>query len=660
LNFSRNKARAAQQSKLCNRRVTTGAGEIPSRPVEKPSFSNGYAKRFLDDPEKLVRLPAGGRCRQEALTSYRNSNMNNEKQYRFSQIPEIVMLCVALLVVFTTGLFSYSNIRDLQDAEEKLRVNRELRQQSANLLSAVKDAETGERGFLLTGRERYLEPYNKAISTIPELLARLRTLYASSPEQAASLARLERLTLAKLAELDESIRLRRSGREGEVRMILDSDQGKTLMDEVRVMGEDFGHAAEDRLVSFVAAENASATRLRSVSLLGSVILFVFLIISARVIRNGMAQRELLYKESDAAKSLLMTTLTSIADAVIATNAEARITFINPVAEELTGWRKEEALGRHITEVFPIVNETTQMKVGNPLETALAKGVAVELVRHTNLISRMGTQLPIDDSAAPLRDKHGSLVGAVLVFRDISARRHSERRLEDAVDALQRSNEELQQFVNGAAHDLRSPLAVIRNMTQLASLKFAEKLGDEGVALLAHIDKGVTRMTRFLDDLLSFAHASHFDASTAPLLSLDGVLAETLSNLSPEILESGATVTSDPLPEVRANTTHMTQLFQNLIGNALKYRSVQPCIHVSARQENRQWVVSVSDNGIGFDAAHAKRIFRPFQRLHGEKYPGSGIGLATCQKVVEGYGGIIWVESEPGQGSRFFFTLPITE
>jgi signal transduction histidine kinase len=105
---------------------------------------------------------------------------------------------------------------------------------------------------------------------------------------------------------------------------------------------------------------------------------------------------------------------------------------------------------------------------------------------------------------------------------------------------------------------------------------------------------------------------------------------------------------------------MVQLFQNLIGNALKYRSSQPFIHVSARQDNGQWVVSVADNGIGLDPAYAKRIFRPFQRLHGEKYPGTGIGLATCQKVVEGYGGLIWVESEPGQGSRFFFTLPIAE
>ncbi|HEX7234764.1 MAG TPA: CHASE3 domain-containing protein, partial [Nitrosospira sp.] len=411
--------------------------------------------------------------------------MTDKKQYKFSRIPEIVMLGISLLIVCTTALFSYLNIRNLENSEEQLAVNRELRQQSANLLSALKDAETGQRGFLLTGRERYLDPYDKAVSLIPELLARLDALNASGSGQAVDLVRLERLTSAKLAELEYSIRLRRSGREGEVRMLLGSDEGKTLMDEIRVICEGLAQTAEARLASSVAAQNASTAQLRNVSMLGSAILLVFLIISARIIRNGMMQRELLYKESDSAKNLLMTTLTSIADAVIATDEQGRVTFINPVAQELTGWGKEEALGRHITEVFPIVNETPQVKVDNPLEKALADGVAVGLANHTNLISRRGNQLPIDDSAAPLKDMHGNLVGAVLVFRDISERRHSERRLEDAVAALQRSNEELQQFVNGAAHDLRSPLAVIRNTAQLVSLKFEERLGDEGAELLAN-------------------------------------------------------------------------------------------------------------------------------------------------------------------------------
>ena len=139
--------------------------------------------------------------------------MTDKKQYKFSRIPEIAMLGISLLIVCTTALFSYLNIRNLENSEEQLAVNRELRQQSANLLSALKDAETGQRGFLLTGRERYLDPYDKAVSLIPELLARLDALNASGSGQAVDLVRLERLTSAKLAELEYSIRLRRSGRE---------------------------------------------------------------------------------------------------------------------------------------------------------------------------------------------------------------------------------------------------------------------------------------------------------------------------------------------------------------------------------------------------------------------------------------------------------------
>jgi signal transduction histidine kinase len=237
-------------------------------------------------------------------------------------------------------------------------------------------------------------------------------------------------------------------------------------------------------------------------------------------------------------------------------------------------------------------------VDNPLEKALGEGVAVGLANPTNLISKGGIRFPIDDSAAPLKNEHGKLIGAVLVFRDISPRRRFERQLEEAVSALQRSNRELQQFVNGAAHDLRSPLNVIRNMTQLLSLKFSEKLDHEDKELIGYIAKAVTRMTHFLEDLLAFAHASHFEAYSAALLPLNAVLTETLHILNDEIVQSGGEITADSLPEVKANETHMVQLFQNLISNALKYRNARPRIHISAKQENGQWVFSITDNGIG--------------------------------------------------------------
>lgn len=244
--------------------------------------------------------------------------MKIEKQYRVSRLPEIVMLCISLLVICTIALFSYWNIHFMEAASEQRSISREMRYQSMRLLSMLVDAETGQRGFLLTGKEQYLEPYNHAVLEIPRSLELLKSLNTSSRDHGLDLRRLEQLTSAKLVELSDSIELHRSGKSSEVRSILDSDRGKSLMDQIRMICNGIEEAAQNDLISFVTAQNDSTTRLRAVSMLGSSVLFVFLIISAVVISRGMVRRESLYKESEIAKKLLKTTLAGIADGVIAT------------------------------------------------------------------------------------------------------------------------------------------------------------------------------------------------------------------------------------------------------------------------------------------------------------------------------------------------------
>jgi PAS domain S-box-containing protein len=569
---------------------------------------------------------------------------------------EMAMLGFSLAIICTIALFSYWNFQVIRNAEGQRNSSREIRHESLTLLSLLKDAETGQRGFLLTGKERYLEPYNIALLEIPKTLERLEALLDASSSHAQDLTRLKSLTGDKLNELETSLQLRREGKEAEVLALLDSDEGQRLLDEIRTISHQIEQNAQDQLGSSVIAQNESTSELRVVSLLGSALLFTFLVISAVVIFKGMKRRAFLHRESERAKNLLQTTLAGIADGVIATDAAGRINFINHCAQQLTGWNPEDAKGRPISEVFVIVNESTQDKVDNPLEKALAERMPMGLANHTNLISKDGTQSPIDDSTAPLFDEREQLIGGVLVFRDISRRRRSEQQLQEAAATLQRANEELQQFVNAAAHDLRSPLNTINGMAQVLSLQYKSQLGEKGDKILTHITRGVTRMAQLLDDLLAFAYASHFEHD-GTLVPLDDVLAETLDNLRAEIERSSAIITSAPLPIVAARKTHMVQLFQNLIGNALKYRDGEPHIHVSADRANGEWAISVIDNGIGIDPAYSKQIFKPFSRLHAEEFPGTGIGLATCQKIVEGYGGRIWVESEPGRGSRFSFTLP---
>lgn len=569
------------------------------------------------------------------------------------------MLCLSLLVVCAITFLSYRSIEAAGKVKEQYSISLRLIDLNRDLLSMLKDAQTGQRGFIVTGREQYLDPYNDAIRAIPRLMEEFKAQAAARLDQLENIQNLEPLVAAKLDVLEEAIELRRFNKEVELQKILDADRGKILMDEIRVRSAAIEDLSKSRLAAFAVAEDKSSSQLRLVSISGGVLLFIFLLISTVVIFRSMRRREELYQEADAARKLLAATLEGITDAVIATDQGGKITFINPVAGSLAGWNEGEAVGSDIGKIFSVVDATTQVKADNPIEKALTEGMAVGLTEHTNLVSKDGRQIPIDDSAAPLKDKQGKVVGGVLVFRDISARREAKQQLDAALAALERTNEDLQQFINAAAHDLKSPLNYVGGMAELLSRKLTDKLDDQCKELLGFINKGVAHMAQLLEDLLSFAQASHFDRS-AGSLPLNGALDTALINLSTEVSKTEATVTSDPLPVIEAHETHMILLLQNLVGNALKYRGQSPPrVHVSAKRENTEWIISVTDNGIGIDPAQAEEVFKPFKRLHSEEYPGTGIGLASCQKIVAGYGGRIWVAAAQGSGFRFCFTLPVT-
>lgn len=238
------------------------------------------------------------------------------------------------------------------------------------------------------------------------------------------------------------------------------------------------------------------------------------------------------------------------------------------------------------------------------------------------------------------------------------RRLAERELEETAAKLQRSNADLEQFAYVTSHDLKEPLRAISGSIQVLQARFAEHLDPESEEFIRHTVDGANRMQTLIEDLLTYSRLTTREAPLEPT-DCDAVLAEALANLAAPLEESRAVVTSDPLPTVPADRTQLLQVFQNLVSNALKYRSARtPRIHVSAEDQGAEWRFSVRDNGIGIAPQYADRIFKIFQRLHTRRdYPGTGIGLAVCKKVVERHGGRIWVESEPEEGSTFSFTLP---
>ena len=409
-----------------------------------------------------------------------------------------------------------------------------------------------------------------------------------------------------------------------------------------------GYRVKDGKLVKIKNYGLNASQKRSMD--GEPILNRFTIFNAT--ERRMYERELL-----AARDLLQTTLASIGDGVVSTDADGRITFMNAIAAALCGWKEDAAAGKPIDEVLVMVREDTNERIENPILHALRTGEIVGLENHTVLISKNGARFIVDDSASPIRDASGNMLGGVLVFRDVSERRRTERQLAALADELRRSNEDLSQFAYVASHDLRSPLKTVLQFAQLLEREYGDRLG-EGKELLDFITGGARRMAKLIEDLLTFATVSANAAAPQEEVSVEEPLKTAIANLEANIAQSGATVTYDALPNLRVERTSLVQIFQNLIGNAIHYRSnATPRIHISAEELPREWLFSCKDNGIGIAPEHQSQIFDPFKRLHGADRPGSGIGLAVCKKIVERYHGRIWVESQPDRGSTFFFSFP---
>jgi len=254
-------------------------------------------------------------------------------------------------------------------------------------------------------------------------------------------------------------------------------------------------------------------------------------------------------------------------------------------------------------------------------------------------------------AHPMRDAGGNITMWIGSSTDIAEQKEKE-------DELRRANEDLRQFAYSASHDLQEPIRNVAIYSEIIGRRYKDVLDADGQQYLGFLREGGRRLATLINDLLAYTMAGRTEIEPVPVSS-SGVLQKAVANLSEAIRESGAAISSDPLPEVLMGAAHLQQVFQNLITNAMKYRDIAaPRIHISASAEGGSWRFAVRDNGIGIDPQYKETIFGVFKRLHhDEKYSGTGIGLAICQRVVERYGGRIWVESQPGAGATFYFTVP---
>ncbi|HEV2681336.1 MAG TPA: ATP-binding protein, partial [Rhodanobacter sp.] len=343
------------------------------------------------------------------------------------------------------------------------------------------------------------------------------------------------------------------------------------------------------------------------------------------------------------------------DAMVVVDQNNDIVLLNVQAEKQFGYRRDELLGQNITNIIPAGFAERLIADGSrSAADALAQqiGAGIELLAKR----KDNSEFPIEIMLSPLVGAQGLLVTAAI--RDITKRKQAEEILVRKIEELKRSNDELGQFAYLASHDLQEPLRMVASYTQLLSQRYKGKLDADADDFIAFAVDGANRMQRLIQDLLIY---SRVGTNTSDLLEISSTsaLLVSLQNLRGAIEESDASVTYDELPTVLADETKLVQLFQNLVGNAIKYhRDESPRVHIRARRTDAgRWAFSVEDNGLGISSQYFERIFGMFQRLHKrEEFDGTGIGLAICKKIVEQHGGAISVESTVGEGSRFHFDL----
>jgi PAS domain S-box-containing protein len=344
------------------------------------------------------------------------------------------------------------------------------------------------------------------------------------------------------------------------------------------------------------------------------------------------------------------------EAIVISDPSGRILLVNAQMEKVFGYQREELIGQAVEILVPerFRAKHPEYRVGyhaHPRARSMGENLDLRGLRKD------GSEFPVEITLSPLESPEGLLVTAVV--RDITERKKFQEHLLQTVGELERSNAELEHFAYVASHDLQEPLRMVASYTQLLAKRYKGQLDTDADEFIAYAVDGCTRMQRLINDLLAYSRAGA-NAKAPRKISSEVALQEALTNLQASIAESGAVVTHDALPIVTMDDTQLTQVFQNLIGNAVKYRSsASPRVHISAAAGNEnEWVFSVRDNGLGIDPQYFEKIFVLFQRLHGrDEFEGTGIGLAVCKKMLERIGGRIWLDSQLHHGSNFHFVVP---
>ncbi len=521
--------------------------------------------------------------------------------------------------------------------------------------SLLKDAETGQRGFLFTGDEKYLEPYNLAIGQVEPNIDKLAQLTVDNPRPQANVATLRQLAQAKSKELAQTIALYRSGKFGEAKALVRSDAGLVIMNDIRKLIDDMEREETSLGVTRSAAYRKSVRVTAACIYLASLVAALGVIFLTLHMLREMDLREKHARQILEREEWFRVTLNSLGDAVIATDEHGLVTFLNPLAEQLTGRNLSSSKGRPIQQIFPIFNETSHHIVENPVEKVMELGRVVGLANHTVLQHADGTLIPIEDSAAPIRDNQHNLIGVVLVFRDATQERRAQEILRKTEKLATASR-----LASTVAHEINNPLEAVGNLIYI--VQGTPGLPTEAVDQLALVEHELERISHITRQTLGFYRESNTpDRVELPAL-IDSVIKLYANKLKAKNINIQRDF--DQCPPVHGLSGELRQVVSNLISNAADAVGDRGtiCVRLKCVEGSARQIVQmvIEDDGPGIRAEHRERIFEPFFTT--KKDVGTGLGLWVTKEIINRHGGTIEIFSGEDQrpvGAVFKILLPCT-
>ncbi len=567
---------------------------------------------------------------------------------------------VALAILALVGGLVYQSSLHYVEASRRVTQTHEALATLEEIFSLMNQAETGQRGYIITGEEFYLPRRDAAIARIAELLSQLSRLTAGEPAQQQRMPELARQIAARLTLLNRVLIVRQTEGFEAARQRLMVGSGKTEMDALRSLVTAMQGYERTLLKQRMDAERENAHKTLVMFSLALLFAMVFLSLLFLRIRREIGERkhaeEALAVQADhlrESEARVRAIVETAAEGIIVIGEQGMIDRFNPAAERMFGYTEAEVAGKNISMLMPSPHrEEHDGYLARYLKTGEKRIVGIG--REVMGMRKDGVIFPMDLAVSEVRlADHRMFTGIV---RDVTERKQVEERQTRLVHELESANEELRNFAYVVSHDLKAPLRAISSLADWVVTDYADKLDDEGKDHMRLLLSRVRRMDGLIDGILQYSRVGRVkEAGVA--VDLDQLVHEVIDLLSPP--PNIAITIDNPLPTVVAERTRLQQVFQNLLSNAIKYMDkAEGNIRIGCVAAGNKWKLSVSDNGPGIEERYFEKIFQLFQTLAPrDRVESTGVGLALVKKIVEMYDGEIWVESKVGEGSTFFFTLP---